>query len=41
VTKGIEEIALIFVAVEAAQQLAFAVYIRTADIVAGGDIIGT
>ncbi|CNT63063.1 Uncharacterised protein [Salmonella enterica subsp. enterica serovar Bovismorbificans] len=38
--KRIEEVALIFVTVEPAQQPAFAVYIRATDVVTGGDIVG-
>ena len=38
--KGVEEVALIFVAVEAAQQLAFTVDIGAAHIVPGGDVVG-
>lgn len=38
--EGIQEVALIFVAVEAAQQLAFPIDIGTAHVVAGGNIVG-
>ncbi|MNO90474.1 hypothetical protein D3C76_819870 [compost metagenome] len=39
VTEGVEEIALIFIAVETAQQLAFAIDIRAAHVVTGRDVI--
>ncbi|MNV96716.1 hypothetical protein D3C71_1917550 [compost metagenome] len=40
VTQGVEEIALVFIAVDAAQQAAFAVNVLAAHVVAGGDKIG-
>ena len=39
VAQGIEEVALVFITVEAAQQLALAVDVGPAHVVAGGDVI--
>ena len=39
VAQRIEEVALIFVAVQAAQQLAFAIYIRATHVVAGRNVV--
>lgn len=39
VAEGVEEIALVFIAVEPAQQLAFAVDIGAAHVVTGGDVV--